>query len=64
MKRMDGAMHNKIEYLNVVSGIVDWGQVARCYGKNFESRGGKIFLDFEVSNFEFSEGSSNRPVRY
>ncbi|XP_030855480.1 L-2-hydroxyglutarate dehydrogenase, mitochondrial [Strongylocentrotus purpuratus] len=33
------------------TGIVDWGQVARHYGKNFERLGGSVFTNFEVSNF-------------
>ncbi|XP_041469353.1 L-2-hydroxyglutarate dehydrogenase, mitochondrial-like [Lytechinus variegatus] len=33
------------------TGIVDWGQVAQYYGKNFERLGGSIFTNFEVTNF-------------
>ena len=30
------------------TGIVDWGVVARSYGKEFQSSGGEIILNFEV----------------
>jgi 2-hydroxyglutarate dehydrogenase len=33
------------------TGIVDWGLVTRTYAKNFESRGGKVRLGFEVRGF-------------
>ncbi len=31
------------------TGIVDWGEVARSYGKDFREGGGKIITGFEVS---------------
>ena len=34
------------------TGIVDWAQVAKMYGTQFEARGGKIHLGFEVSSFD------------
>ncbi|XP_059089858.1 L-2-hydroxyglutarate dehydrogenase, mitochondrial-like isoform X1 [Tigriopus californicus] len=34
------------------TGIVNWEQVARQYGKVFEERGGHIKLNYEVCNFE------------
>ena len=30
------------------TGIVDWGQVARSYGKDFRELGGTILTGFEV----------------
>ena len=45
-------------------GIVDWGEVARAYGRNFENLGGKIYLDFEVSKFDISESSEGKPVKW
>ena len=50
-------------YYVVISGIVDWGEVARAYGRNFEKEGGKIHLNFEVSKFDYSEQKSGRPVK-
>ncbi|XP_071490554.1 L-2-hydroxyglutarate dehydrogenase, mitochondrial-like [Diadema antillarum] len=41
------------------TGIVDWAQVARYYGTNFQKHGGSIFLNFEVKGFSMtSEGKS------
>ncbi|CAD5120393.1 DgyrCDS8964 [Dimorphilus gyrociliatus] len=36
------------------TGIVDWAEVSRSYGKNFEKSGGKIFLNHEVTGFRES----------
>ena len=33
------------------TGIVDWGQVARQYGRVFQSRGGEILTSFSASKF-------------
>jgi len=33
------------------TGIVDWGEVAKHYGKVFVEKGGLIFLNYEASNF-------------
>ena len=33
----------------LISGIVDWGEVARHYGKVFEDHGGDIHLNFKVN---------------
>lgn len=30
---------------------MDWSLVTEYYGKDFKMRGGKIFLNFNVSNF-------------
>jgi len=38
------------------TGIVDWGLVARHYGKVFQRAGGEIKLGFEVTGFEQSTG--------
>ncbi|XP_075225860.1 L-2-hydroxyglutarate dehydrogenase isoform X3 [Lycorma delicatula] len=39
------------------SGIVDWAEVARKYGSEFERMGGKIYRDFEVTSFtEIKQG--------
>ena len=44
---------------------MDYGQVARTYGKEFESRGGKIYTKFEVDGFNSSaEGLYNNFVRF
>ena len=32
-----------------LTGIVDWGEVARHYGKVFEDQGGDIHLNFKVN---------------
>lgn len=40
-----------------LTGIVDYGLVARTYGKEFETRGGKIFTNFEVNGFNSSTDS-------
>ncbi|XP_071834581.1 L-2-hydroxyglutarate dehydrogenase, mitochondrial-like [Apostichopus japonicus] len=36
------------------TGIVDWGLVARHYGKHFQDYGGDIFTEFNVQNFKLS----------
>jgi 2-hydroxyglutarate dehydrogenase len=36
------------------TGIVDWGYVARHFGKTFRERGGQIVLNFEADKFEAS----------
>ncbi|XP_027205029.1 L-2-hydroxyglutarate dehydrogenase [Dermatophagoides pteronyssinus] len=41
------------------TGIVDWGQVNRSYGKDFEQKGGKIFNQFQVIKFELKTKSSD-----
>jgi len=38
------------------TGIVDWGLVARHYGKVFKEAGGEIKLGFEVTGFEQGSG--------
>ncbi|XP_075225859.1 L-2-hydroxyglutarate dehydrogenase isoform X2 [Lycorma delicatula] len=39
------------------TGIVDWAEVARKYGSEFERMGGKIYRDFEVTSFtEIKQG--------
>jgi len=38
------------------TGIVDWGLVARHYGKVFQEAGGEIKLGFEVTGFEQGSG--------
>jgi len=43
------------------TGIVDWAQVAKKYGEEFEARGGRSYLGFEVR--EFREGADPaRPI--
>jgi len=51
------------------TGIIDWGEVTKFYGKQFEKMGGKIYTNFEVTKFsalpESEEGSqdgNSRPV--
>ena len=39
------------------TGIVDWGDVAKMYGRQFEKLGGQIHLDFEVSKFQENKNS-------
>lgn len=45
------------------TGIVDWAQVARMYGTQFQKRGGQIHLDFEVSAFDDQPHNPEKPVR-
>lgn len=52
------------------TGIVDWGLVTEHYGKNFRDKGGEIFLDFKVTDFQLTDKSqkdstkpSQHPVR-
>jgi len=45
-----------------LTGIVDYGLVARTYGKEFESRGGKIYTNFEVNGFNSSAEDSDYAV--
>ena len=33
------------------TGIVDWGLIARVYGKKFEENGGSVVRDYEVRIF-------------
>ncbi len=44
------------------TGIVDWGFVARHFGKVFEKNGGQIVCNFEANNF-VSSTDSNYPIR-
>lgn len=40
------------------TGIVDWAEVARYYGKEFVEKGGDIHLNFKVDGFQtVAEGS-------
>ncbi|KAH7637359.1 l-2-hydroxyglutarate dehydrogenase [Dermatophagoides farinae] len=41
------------------TGIVDWGQVNRSYGKDFKDNGGTIFTKFQVTKFELKTKSSD-----
>uniref|UniRef100_A0A1B6HDJ9 L-2-hydroxyglutarate dehydrogenase, mitochondrial n=1 Tax=Homalodisca liturata TaxID=320908 RepID=A0A1B6HDJ9_9HEMI len=52
------------------TGIVDWAEVTRFYGKDFTARGGKVHLNFKVTGFQtVAEGdgiekdASSYPVR-
>ena len=44
------------------TGIIDWGLVTKHYGKQFEAQGGKVYTNFNVSEFglkaESDESSS------
>ncbi|PNF38667.1 L-2-hydroxyglutarate dehydrogenase, mitochondrial [Cryptotermes secundus] len=40
------------------TGIVDWAEVTRSYGKDFTERGGKIHLHFKVTSFKEAAESS------
>jgi 2-hydroxyglutarate dehydrogenase len=44
------------------TGIIDWGYVARHYGKMYEQNGGKVVLNFEADKFEQSP-DPNYPLR-
>jgi len=44
-----------------LTGIVDYAVVARNYGKEFESMGGKVFTDFKVEDF-VDNADSEYPV--
>ena len=44
------------------TGIVDWGEVAKMYGTQFEKMGGKIHLGFEANEF-IESGDEDQPVR-
>ena len=45
------------------TGIVDWAEVARMYGTQFQKRGGGIHLDFEVAAFDEDTADPERPVK-
>jgi len=40
------------------TGIVDWAEVTRSYGKDFAEKGGNIHLNFEVTSFKETAESS------
>lgn len=40
------------------TGIVDWAEVTRSYGKDFAEKGGNIHLNFEVTSFRETAESS------
>ncbi|XP_028396074.1 L-2-hydroxyglutarate dehydrogenase, mitochondrial-like isoform X2 [Dendronephthya gigantea] len=44
------------------TGIVDWGEVARSYGKEFQNNGGEVILNFEVAKFT-GNGHQQYPVK-
>lgn len=44
------------------TGIVDWGYVARHFGKMYEKNGGKIILNFEADEFKAS-ADPEYPIR-
>ncbi|XP_078591172.1 L-2-hydroxyglutarate dehydrogenase, mitochondrial-like isoform X2 [Branchiostoma floridae x Branchiostoma japonicum] len=49
------------------TGIVDWGVVAKSYGRNFQQSGGQVFTEFEVTDFkttEQSQGDSAEGLKY
>ena len=39
-----------------LTGIIDYGLVARTYGKEFEGRGGTVYTNYEVTAFTSSSG--------
>ena len=46
---------------HLLLGIIDWGEVARHYGKVFKDHGGDIHLNFNVDTI--TEGSHGKAVR-
>ncbi|CAB4000120.1 L-2-hydroxyglutarate dehydrogenase, mitochondrial, partial [Paramuricea clavata] len=44
------------------TGIVDWGEVARSYGEQFQKSGGEVKVNFEVAKFS-SSTHHQHPVR-
>ncbi|XP_066281978.1 L-2-hydroxyglutarate dehydrogenase, mitochondrial-like isoform X1 [Branchiostoma lanceolatum] len=49
------------------TGIVDWGEVAKSYGSNFQQNGGQVFTEFEVTDFKTtkeSQGDSAEGLKY
>ena len=44
------------------TGIVDWGEVAKMYGTQFQKMGGKIHLGFEADKF-IESNIDDAPVR-
>ena len=44
------------------TGIVDWGEVTRSYGRNFSKLGGKIILGQEVTSFTEANENVEYPV--
>ncbi|XP_063702087.1 L-2-hydroxyglutarate dehydrogenase, mitochondrial [Culicoides brevitarsis] len=44
------------------TGIVDWAQVCRSYGKDFTNSGGDIHLNFEAQKFVETVGDADHPV--
>ena len=51
-----GALHSPI------TGIVDYGLVARSYGTNFQAMGGTVHTGFKVKAFEESADCPEYPV--
>ena len=43
------------------TGIVDWGEVAKMYGTQFQQLGGKIHMEFEATQFIESQ-DNDKPV--
>ncbi|CAG9119650.1 unnamed protein product [Plutella xylostella] len=44
------------------TGIVNWGEVTKSYVQDFEERGGKTHLDFNVNQFYESKDDAEYPV--
>lgn len=44
------------------TGIVDWGQVTKSYGENFQKLDGKIHPNFPVVKFQNSVENKDYPV--
>ena len=44
------------------TGVVDWGEVTKSYGRNFENMGGQIHLGMEVTGFETTTDDPEHPV--
>lgn len=42
------------------TGIVDWSQVCHFYASEFESMGGQIILNYEVTGFEETKQSNGQ----
>lgn len=40
------------------TGIIDYGEVTRSYGRTFEKAGGKVYTNFEVESFDITKESS------
>eukprot|EP00794_Sanderia_malayensis_P020296 gene20297-22283_t len=70
IKELEPYCEGKIALLSPHTGIVDWAQVARTFGKVFENKGGTIITGYGVDGFhpnleqgDKEANSTNYPIR-